>query len=160
MSTSLTYEIRECGPDDDGTPAVTPDKGGIRLGLFLEGKRIATAGASQDVLDDMQHTLGLDRAQVTEQLRGSLQSYLTSQLDKVTVTELRPDPTKPLLFHARYTYRDDDVIDSGVVSYDVGESKTFDSQLPALIRNRMRQEVHRRLTTPGSAARALVDMHR
>ncbi|GAB4566965.1 MAG: hypothetical protein Tsb0020_19100 [Haliangiales bacterium] len=56
-------------------------------------------------------------------------------------------------------YRDRDHVDTGLVWYDVNTSDTGPDELPTIVRNKTRLEVHRKLTGNGSAARALVDIH-
>jgi hypothetical protein len=147
--TSLHFEIREV-PDPEG---------GLRFELVVEGTRTARARASHDVLHDMHVMLGLRREEVANELREALRAVLTSQLEKVSVSEPTEDPDHPLKFRSRYTYRDFDDVSTGVVWYDV-PAGTTGPELPAIVRNKMRHEVHRKLTRDGSEARALVDLHR
>ena len=147
---TLPYEVREV-PDPEG---------GIRLELRVEGKRVATASAAADVLDDMQHLLGLTREVVAADLRSSLVDLLKNQLEKVTLTALQEDPETPLKYRCKYTYRDFDDVYSGLVWYDVQASETGPEAVPAIARNSLRHEVHRLLTSDGSRAREIVDLPR
>lgn len=131
----------------------------MRLELCVEGKPIASAGAGQDMLDAMEHQLGMNRQDVAAALHHALEDLLKNQLDKVSVSEPIEDSSTPLRFRARYTYRDRDHVDTGLVWYDVNTSDTGPDELPTIVRNKMRLEVHRKLTGNGSAARALVDIH-
>lgn len=149
MAGNLQYEIR----DQTGT------KGGLRLELLVEGNHVASGEASADVLDAMEQLLNLNREGVEDELRRALQDLLKNQLNKVSVSEPIEDPTHPLKFRAQYTYRDHDTIETGLVWYDVSTSATGPDELPAIVRNRMRFEVHRKLTSHGGSARALVDSH-
>ncbi len=148
--TALQYEIRDV-PDTEG---------GLRLGLFVEGKRIATASASLDVLDAMSYQLGFTRDAVADDLRTSLLDLLKNQLEKVTVTKPQEVPQRPLRFQSMYTYRDFDNLYAGLVWYDVQTSETGPEGVPAIARNKLRQEVHRLLTGDGSRAREIVDLSR
>jgi hypothetical protein len=148
--TSLPYEIRTA-PDPGG---------GLRLELWVEDQRIATATATCDVLDVAQHQLGLQRDDLAKELRGSLEALLRHQLDKVTVSEPREDEEQPLRFIATYTYLDHDSVSMGIVWYDVQASETGPCELPAVVRNQLRHEVHRKLTREGTHARAIVDLYR
>jgi hypothetical protein len=127
---------------------------------MVEGERVARAGASRDVLDMMTRQLGIGRETVAADLRRALEDFLRRRLGKVSVMDPVEDSTKPLLFFARYIYRDDDNVSAGVVWYDVTASTTGPEGLSPLIRNKMRLEVHRQLTSDGSSARALVDLHK
>ncbi len=147
---NLPYEIREQDPAG----------GALRLELVVEGEVVATAGASADVLHSMDRVLGLDRQSVVSELRNALEDLLKDRLDKVTVSDPREDLTRPLRFHARYTYRDHTNVETGLVWYEVKTSATGPEGLSAIVRNKMRLEVHRKLTSDGGAARALLDMHR
>jgi len=145
----LDYEIRE---------QVDPE-GGLRLALLVEGKQIATAGAGLNALDAMAQLYGLDREAVAADLRERLRELLKHQLDQVSVKDVTEEVDRPLRFHARYTCREAaNHVDTGTVWYDVNTSDTGPDELPAIIRNKMRLEVHRKLTSQGSAARALVDL--
>ena len=147
---NLPYEIRE-QPQAEG---------GLRLELVVESDVVATAGASADVLESMERLLGLDRESVATELSVSLEELLKNRIEKVTLADLQEDPGKPLRFHARYTYRDHTNVEAGLVWYDVETSGTGPEELSAIVRNKMRLEVHRKLTTSGGAARALVDIHK
>lgn len=148
-SDKLPYEIREVPDADDG----------IVLELHAQGVRLARATASRDIIADIDAMLGVKKAAVEAELRTALVEYLKNQLATVEVAEPVEDSEKSLLFRARFTQTVGDEIRSGVVWYDVTESKTGPESLPAVVRNKMRHAVHRQLTTPGSSARALVDMH-
>jgi len=147
---SLSYEIRTAS--DPG--------GGLRLELWVEDKRVATATASRDVLEVVEHQLGLRRDDVAKALRDSLEALLRHQLEKVSVSEPREDAEQPLRFLSTYTYLDHDMISMGVVWYDVQASETGPDELPAVVRNKLRHEVHRQLTREGTHARAIVDLYR
>ena len=149
-SQALSYEIREV-PDADG---------GLVLELLAEGLRLGRASASADILADMGVMLGLDRTAVAAELRSALVEYLKHQLGTVTVSEPVEDPARKLRFRSRFTLRSGGEIQTGVVWYDVTDSMTGPESLAAVVRNKMRHEVHRKLTDPGTAARALVDLHK
>lgn len=143
--TALPYEVR-----------AVPDSEALRLELWVENRRIATASAVVEVLDAMQRHLGLAREQVAQELRASLEALLKNQLDKVTISDLREEGS--LRYVARYTYRDFETVATGLVWYDVQTSETGPSEIPAVVRNKLRHEVHRRLTGEGTHARAIVDL--
>jgi len=147
---AVGYEIRQ---------ASAPD-GGVTLELFVEGEPVARAAASASVLDDMRTVLGHQRDAVVADLRKALLDVLKTQGQFVEILEPAEDPKKKLRFVSRYVYRLLDDVSTGVVWYDVTESATGPESVPAVVRNRMRQDVHRKLTDPGSAARALVDLHK
>jgi hypothetical protein len=147
---SLGYEIRE-GADPDG---------GLLLELVVEGTTVARARASAGVLADMDTVLGLSREAVAQQLRQALLETLRSQGQFVEVADVVEDTHRPLRFTGRFTHRLRDDVATGLVWYDVNTSMTGPEDLPAVVRNKMRFEVHRKLTGDGSAARALVDLHK
>lgn len=146
---SVTYEIKEMAVPD----------GGIALELVVEGSTMARASASKNILDDLEKVLGIGRAQVGLELRRSLRDVLKTSLQFVEIADVAEDSSRPLRFTGRFTYRFRDEISTGLVWYDVTTSATGPEDAPAVVRNRMRYEVHRRLTEDGTAARALVDLH-
>lgn len=143
---ALSSEIREVAAPD----------GGIALELWAEGSRLARASASKPILEQMNAWLGLRPDQVAAELRGALVAFLTNQLATVAVSEPTEDPKQKLRFTSTFTLRSGDLIEPGVVWYDVTESTTGPDSLPAIVKNKMRHEVHRKLTDPGSVARELV----
>lgn len=146
---SLPYEIRERADVE----------GGLWLELVVEGEVTGTARASADALESMRLQLGLDRHGVAGELSTALEKLLRNQLEKVTLSEPVEDPTRPLRFRASYAYRDHRNVEAGLVWYDVSSSETGPEELSAIVRNKMRLEVHRKLTGSGGAARALVELH-
>lgn len=146
--TSLPYEIRN----------VANPAGGFRLELFVEGERIATAAATGEILDDIRSHIGLSAESVEEDLRATLVALLKGQLEKATLTGPLEDPDHPLRFRSKYTYRDFDEIRSGVVWYDVQTSEAGPEGVPAIVRNKLRHEVHRLLTGDDSRAREIVEL--
>jgi hypothetical protein len=147
---SLGYEIRESSDLD----------GSLQLELLVEGTRVAHATVHADVLADMWTVLGLTRDAVAQALREALLKSLRAQGQFVEVGDLKEDAHKPLRFTGRFTYRLRDQVSTGLVWYDVSSSTTGPEDLPAVVRNKMRFTVHRKLTGEGSAARALVDLHK
>jgi hypothetical protein len=143
---ALSSEIRE----------VADPAGGIALELWAEGSRLARAAASKQILEQMRACLGLEPAQVAAELQAALVAYLRNQLATVEVSEPIEDPKKKLRFASKFTLRSGDLIEPGVVWYDVTESTTGPDSLPAIVKNKMRHEVHRKLTDPGSVARELL----
>jgi hypothetical protein len=134
-----------------------PD-GGLVLELRAEGQRIATARARADVLADMLAMLGLGRDAVRTVLEESLVDQLKHRLAKVDVATPEPVAVGGLRFVSRYVYRDFDDISTGVVWYDVPSSTTGPEDLPAVVRNKMRFEVHRKLTEKSPNAHGLVEL--
>lgn len=149
MSKSLGYELSE---------STTPD-GGVVVELFVEGNLFARASASPTVLADMQCALGVDRGTVVADLREHLLNALKSHAQMVSIKGIVEDPKKRLRYEGRFSLQLGKEITPGHVWYDVTESTTGPASVPAVVRNKMRHEVHRRLTSPGSSARALVDLH-
>lgn len=144
----LPYEIHDMADPD----------GGLVLELRAEGQRIATARARADVLADMLAMLGLGRDAVRTVLEESLVDQLKHQLAKVDVATPEPVAVGGLRFVSRYVYRDFDDISTGVVWYDVPSSTTGPEDLPAVVRNKMRFEVHRKLTEKSPNAHGLVEL--
>lgn len=147
---AVGYEIRE---------RPVPD-GGLLLELVVEGASAARARASADVLADMNTVLRMSRDDVAQQLRRALLETLRSQGQLVDVADIVEDARQPLRFTGRFTHRLRDDVATGLVWYDVKTSMAGPENLPAVVRNKMRFEVHRKLTGDGSAARALVDLHK
>jgi hypothetical protein len=137
---------------------IAEPSGGIRLELWVEQQRVATASVPSDRLSDMGTVLGMDRDAVRAQLERALLAQLRHQLAKVEVDSPRADPPGGLRFVSRYIYRDFDDITAGVVWYDVPSSTTGPDDLPAVIRNKMRFEVHRQLTTRSPNTHELVEL--
>ncbi len=147
---SVGYEIRE---------AAAPD-GGVVLELVVEGAVFARASASSADLDALKDVRGDQRDDVIATLRQALIDALKTQGQFVTISDPLEDPEQELRFSSRYIYRLRDNISTGVVWYNVTESTTGPESLPAVVRNKMRYAVHRKLTEPGSVARALVEGHK
>jgi hypothetical protein len=106
----------------------------------------------------MEQHLGMGREGVRTILESALVEHLKHQLAKVEVTPPQADPPGSLRFVSRYTYRDFDDISVGVVWYDVRTSTTGPDDLPAVVRNKMRFEVHSKLTDQSPNARGMVDL--
>ena len=102
--------------------------------------------------------LGLGRDAVRTVLEESLVDQLKHQLAKVDVASPEPVAVGGLRFVSRYVYRDFDDISTGVVWYDVPSSTTGPEDLPAVVRNKMRFEVHRKLTEKSPNAHGLVEL--
>ena len=147
---SIAYEIRE---------TATPD-GGVALELVVEGSIVAHATVSAALFDAMRTELGLTREAVIGDLRKSLLAALKTQGQFVEITDVKEDPRQQLRFSGRFTHRLWDKVSTGVVWYEVDTSATGPEDLPAVVRNKMRLAVHRELTDAGTAARALVDLHK
>ena len=145
---SLGYEIIE---------STTPD-GGVVLTLVVEGSSVARATADATVISDMGTVLGIGREDVVTELRKALLGVLKTQGQFVEVSNLKEDPASKLRFSGRFIYRLGDDVSTGIVWYNVNDSTTGPESVPAVVRNKMRHEVHRQLTDPGSTARALVDL--
>ena len=148
MVSELSYEIRHIADPD----------GGLILELNAEGQRIATARARADVLTEMGTTLGLNPDAVRMLLEKALIDQLKHQLAKVDIAPPKPSTAGGLRFVSRYVYRDFDDISTGVVWYDVASSTTEPGNLPAVVRNKMRFEVHRKLTEKSPNALGLVEL--
>jgi hypothetical protein len=149
MENAIGYEIRDASNED-----------GLRFELLIEGMRVATAAASAAMVHDLQTDLGFSRDQVIAQLKTSLKDALRSQQQSVEITDIREREGEELRFVGRFRHRLAGEIASGVVWYDVPASETGPDNLPAVVRNKMRFEVHRMLTSEGSVARALVDLQK
>lgn len=141
----INYEFRE-PPSSDG---------GLTIELLVDGVLYARAEVSAEVLSDLRTQLGLDRSSVTEQLRKALHDSLVLPGRFVEISDLKE--STPLRFTARYTYRARDQVSTGLVWYDVRSSLTGPETVSALVRNKMRTEVHQTLTSAGSTARELVN---
>jgi hypothetical protein len=153
---TLPYEIRDVHDTD----------GGLHFDLHVEGKRIATEAIAGDVLDDMCHLTGETRESVAEAMQRDLLAYLEHQLATATLTTPQEDSQRPLRFQSKYTYKWWDVdqkvdkVIRGYVWYDVENAETGPESVPAIVRNKLRHEVHRLLTIEGSQAREIVDLSR
>lgn len=148
-SDSVGYEIRERASAD----------GGVVLELVVEGAPIARATASAAILDDLRTERGLGREAALAHLRSALLDALKTQGQFVELRDLREHEGKPLHYSATFVYRLGPEVSTGLVWYDVNTSTTGPDDVPAVVRNKMRNEVHRALTAEGSVARALVDLH-
>jgi len=144
----LSYEIRE----------IADPEGGLNLELHAEGERVAAARARADVLTDMERQVGVSREDVRGILESALVDQLKHKLAKVEVTPPRADSPGGLRFVSQYTYRNVDDISVGIVWYDVPTSMTGPEDLPAVVRNKMRLEVHSKLTDQSPNARGIVDL--
>lgn len=145
---ALLYEVREsAGPE-----------GGLLLGLHAEGQRIAIAEARADLCADNE-PLGWKAADARAQLEEALVDYLESQHAKVDLAPPVRSTADGGRFVSRYLYRDAHDISVGLVWYDVSSSATGPDHLPTIVRNKMRFEVHRKLTEKRpSALRVLLQI--
>lgn len=150
MNTAVGYEIRE----------IALESGGVRLVLRVEGTDIASASAEGDIVHDMGVLLGLQRDTIVEDLRAALLDVLRTQGQSVHVDSIVEEQGRPLRFNGRYTHRLRNELQTGIVWYDVNTSVTGPDTVPAVVRNKMRFEVHRQLTGADGSARALVDLHK
>lgn len=116
-----------------------PD-GGLRLGLFIEGERRATASAGFDELAAMRQHLDKDREAVKDDLSEALDAWFGGELDKVVISDLNQQDE--LYYVAEYTYRAFDKIRAGHVWYDVEAGETGPDETPAVVRNQMRAQLH------------------
>jgi hypothetical protein len=146
--TEIQYDIREI-PDPEG---------GLVLELWVEGARGSTARASADVLAQMAADFGTARDGMRAFLEETLVRNFKQQLGKVELSPPKAIPAGGLRFVSRYVYRDFDTIYTGVVWYDVPASTTGPEDLAAVVRNKMRTEVHRLLTEASPNARGIVDL--
>ncbi|HEX8436927.1 hypothetical protein [Archangium sp.] len=146
---SLSFDIREV-PDPEG---------GLVLKLLVEGDSIATARASADVLAQMQERLGMDRTAVAAELRLALREHIKKRFQKVlTFSKPIEEPSRPLRFHSEYTYRDLDSVDAGLVWYDVRAGETGPESVPEVVRNKMRSEVHKHLTSSTTTTQEIIKL--
>jgi hypothetical protein len=148
VMTEIQYDIREI-PDPDG---------GLVVELRVEGDRVATARASADVLAQMAADFGTARDAMRTFLEETLVRNFKQQLGKVEVSQPKAIPAGGLRFVSRYVYRDFDTIYTGVVWYDVPSGTTGPDNLAAVVRNKMRSEVHGLLTESSPNARSIVDL--
>jgi len=140
----------------------SPD-GGLTLELSIEGERRAVATASGDVVEQMLTQFGLTRKQVVYNLKSELLEVLKhKQVETVNIYDPIEDPEHDLRFSSRYALhsRNENQIQAGIVWYDVPSSTTGPDDLPAIVRNSMRLEVHRKLTGPDTNAHRLVELLR
>jgi hypothetical protein len=148
-SSSLGFEIRDLPMAD----------GGLDLELWVEGSRVARARVSAEVLRKIEETLGTSREEVKVDLKQRLQDVIKIQGQFVELSEPIESPEDSLRFVSRFVWRLHDELSTGIVWYDVTESATGPESLSIVVRNKMRYEVHRKLTEPDGAARALVELH-
>lgn len=131
----VEYQIQDISRNDEG----------LTLALVVEGERLGTAHVNAHVLADMDVQLQMSRDNVRAVLQDALVRSLKGQLAKVEVTPPIAMPKDGLRYVSRYVYRDFTTIHAGVVWYDVPSSVTGPDGLAAVVRNKMRFEVHRLL---------------
>lgn len=129
------YEVRES----------TAPGGGVLLGLHAEGQCIATAHARSDLYTRSDRSEG-EATDSRELLEKALVDHLRREHAKVELSPPTRSPADGERFVSRYVYRDADGISAGLVWYDVPSSTTGPNELPTLVRNKMRWEVHRQHT--------------
>jgi hypothetical protein len=139
-----TYEIVDESSGDN-----------LRLVLRVEGQVVATAGARAEVVTQMHSQLGVTREGLLSELRSSLESLHRNELDKVTIEHLRERAPGSLYFMSSYLFRDFKNITPGVIWYDLPNGATGPDDAPALVRNKLRYEVHAKLTAGNPNAEAL-----
>ncbi|XXY50716.1 hypothetical protein WME91_06185 [Sorangium sp. So ce269] len=126
------------------------------MAFHVEGKPSATAGASSDVVAQMQAQLGMSTEEIRSELKRALESLYRNELEKVAIDRIREDPPNSRRFVASYVFRDFRDITRGIVWYDLPNGTTGPDEVPALVRNKLRYDVHARLTAGGSGAEALL----
>lgn len=129
--------------------------GELRLVLRVEGQTAATAGASSNVVTQMHAELGVTREDLILELKRSLESLHRNELDKVTIERLQERPPGSRSFVASYVFRDFRDVTPGVIWYDLPNGTTGPDNVPALVRNKLRYEVHAKLTAGNASAEAL-----
>lgn len=145
----LAYSFRE----------VNGAAGDVVLELFIEGALVGTGRIGREMLGVMHEQLGMDRGAVTAELRKALLANLAHREGQVTISELREEPARPLRFVGRFTYQGARELQMGAVWYDVTAEDIGPEAVPEEVRHKMRHEVLRRLTAPGTVAREVVEMH-
>lgn len=125
------------------------------LVLQVEGQRSATARASFDVVTQMRDQFGVSREEIHRELRDALESMHRNELEKVTIDRIREEPSDSRRFVASYIFRDFRSVSEGIVWYDLPNGTTGPEDVPALIRNKLRYEVHAKLTAGDPGAEAL-----
>lgn len=127
----------------------------LRLVLLIEGKAAATAAATSDVVVQMQGLFGVAREAVLAELGAALERIYRNELDKVTIQRLRERAEGSRYFVASYIFRDFKNISEGIIWYDLPNGTTGPDNVPALVRNKLRYEVHSLLTSGNAGAEAL-----
>ncbi len=138
------YEIVDESKGDD-----------LRLVLRVKGEAAATASALSDVVTQMQAQLGMTREEILADLGRALESLHRNELDKVTVQRLQERTAGSRYYVASYISRDFKNITEGIIWYDLPNGTTGPKDVPALVRNKLRYEVHGLLTAGNASAEAL-----
>lgn len=135
--------------------------GSIRAEATMGGRRIIAAAAGPEVLNQMTQQMGMDRESIVAKLQTALTDFISNHLETVTISPPIESPEGSLYFTSFYTLylRSNDEIQSGIVWYDLPKSMTGPEDLPAIVKNKIRSEVHKSLTAPDSPARKLVEFH-
>lgn len=119
------------------------------------GEQIATARASEDVLKDMEQCLGISREDVKKELERALEMYGEGNLPKVQIARLKEEPAGSGHYIAEFRYKDFGEVTTGSVFYDVPKGTTGPDEVPALVRNKLRYDVHAVLVRGNVAAEAI-----
>lgn len=152
-STGLWYPVRMTRESHTIVDESTADD--LRLVLQVEGEPLATAGAASDVVVQMQAQLGLSREEILSELRGALESLRRNELEKIIIDRIREEPAGSRRYVASYVFRDFRNITEGIVWYDLPNGTTGPEDVPVLVRNKLRYEVHTKLTAGDPGAEAL-----
>jgi hypothetical protein len=139
-----TYEITNESSGDD-----------LRFVLRVQGQPVETARARSEVVTQMHAQLGVTREDLVLELQRSLERLHRKELDKVTIERLRERTPGSLYFVASYIFRDFRDVIEGVIWYDLPNGMTGPDDVPALVRNKLRYEVHAKLTAGNESAEAL-----
>ena len=118
----------------------------------VEGQRVATARASGATLEQMAAQLGAQRADVERELRSALERLHATELEKVTISRMREEPAGSGKFVASYVFHDFRDVSEAMVWYSVPDGTTGPDDVPVLVRNMLRYEVHSRLVGESQAA--------
>jgi len=126
--------------------------GDLVLVHLVEGQRVATARASGATLEQMAAQLGAQRADVERELRSALERLHANELERVTISRMREEPAGSGKFVASFVFRDFRDVSEAMVWYSVPDGTTGPDDVPVLVRNKLRYEVHSRLVGENQAA--------
>jgi hypothetical protein len=163
MSRVFREQAVQLVPDRPVELREVADAEGITLELLVEGERLFSGRIRQDDLAEMFRMLRLAREDVVADLGRELLARFEQERARVKLSPPAPassagDEGDGDRLVSRYVTDGGAGVESGIAWYDISSHSVGPDHVPALVRSRMRDDVHRKLTeTRPSVLRVLLD---
>lgn len=132
------------------------DSAAVQFALVAQGRRLGVARAEAEAIKRMVAELEMSRTDVVDALKVALERLHGDELQKVSINRLREHPVDSGRYIASYVFRDFRDVSMGFVWYDVSQGVTGPDNVPALVRNKLRYDVHAQLVKGNAAAEEIL----